>query len=159
MIDSRIEAGWAWSNFECQKKQLLKQGQNDTTSIPERELTGAKARKTWETEQITVILICNQIEIFMTLYCCSVTKSYWTLWPHGLQHTRLLCPPLSPGACSHSCPLSWWCYLIIWFSGEPFSFCLQSFPASGSFPVCGLFKSGGQSIEFSASASLLPMII
>ena len=94
----------------------------------------------------------------MTLYyCCSVTKSYLTLRPHGLQHSRLLCPPLSPGACSHSCPLSWWCYLVIWFSGEPFSFCLQSFPASGLFPVCGLFKSGGQSIEFSALASLLPM--
>ena len=54
-----------------------------------------------------------------------------SLQPHGLQRTRLPCPPLpSPGACSNSCPLSWWCYLTISSSVVPFSFCLQSFPAS-----------------------------
>ena len=69
---------------------------------------------------------------------------------HGLQHARLLCPLLSPGVCSHSCPLSWWWYLNISSSVTPFSFCLQSFPASGSLPVNWLFASGGQSIEASA---------
>ena len=53
--------------------------------------------------------------------------------PHGLQHARLPCPSLSPGICSNSCPLSQWCQLSISSSATLFSFCLQSFPASGSF--------------------------
>ena len=76
-----------------------------------------------------------------------------SLQPHGLQHTRLLCPPLSPKVWSNSCPLSQWCFLTISSSITPFSFCLQSFPASGSFPKSRLFTSGGQSIGASASAS------
>ena len=59
---------------------------------------------------------------------CSVTKSCLTLRPHRLQHSRLPCPSLSPGVCSNSCPLNWWCYLTISPSAAPFSFCLQSFP-------------------------------
>ena len=55
--------------------------------------------------------------------------------PLGLQHARLLGPPLSPRVCSNSCPLRQWCYLTISFSAAPFSSCLQSFPASGSFLV------------------------
>ena len=71
----------------------------------------------------------------------------------------LLCPSLSPGVCSDSCPLSRWCYLIISSSVAPFSSCPQSFPASGSFPLSQLFASGGQSIGASASVSILPMTI
>ena len=82
-----------------------------------------------------------------------------SLWPHELQHTRLLCPPLSPKVCSTSCPLSWWCYLIVSSSASLFSFCLQSFPASGSFPMSQLFTSGVQRLGASASASVLPMNI
>ena len=78
-----------------------------------------------------------------------------SLWPHGLQHSRLLCPPLSPRVYSNSCPLSWSCYLTISSSATPFSFWLQTFPASGSFLMTQFFKSGGQSIG--ASASVLPM--
>ena len=70
-----------------------------------------------------------------------------SLQPHGLQHTRLPCPSLSPRVCSNSFPLSEWCYLTILSFSIPFSFCLQSFPASGSFPVSGLFTSGGQILE------------
>ena len=81
------------------------------------------------------------------------------LWPHRLQHARLLCPPLSPRVCSNSCPLSWWCYLTISFSVSPFFSCSQSFPASGSFPVRWLFTSDGQSIGALALASVLPMNI
>ena len=66
-------------------------------------------------------------------------------------------PNPSPGACSNSCPLSWWCHPTISFSVIPFSSCLQSFPAPGSFPMNQLFASGGQSIGTSASASVLPM--
>ena len=76
-------------------------------------------------------------------------------WPHGLQHASLLSPPLSPGVCSNSCPLSWGCYITISFSVAPFSFCLQSFQTSESFPVSWLFTSDGQSIESSALASVL----
>ena len=80
-----------------------------------------------------------------------------SLWPHGLQHTRLPCPPLSPRVCSNSCPLNWWCCLIISFSAVLFSFWCQSFPASGPLPMSWLFTSGGQSIGASASASVLSM--
>ena len=60
---------------------------------------------------------------------------------------------------SHSCPLSWWCHQTISSSVAPFSSCLQSLPASGSFPVNQLFASGCQSIEAWASASVLRMNI
>ena len=90
--------------------------------------------------------------------CCWVTKSCLTLCDlqHArLQHTRLPCPSLSPRVCSGSCPLSQWCYLSISSSAALF-FCLQSFPASGSFPMSWVFTSGGQNIGVSASASVLP---
>ena len=63
-----------------------------------------------------------------------------SLRPHGLQHTRLLYAPLSYGVSSNSCPLSWWCFLTISSSASPFSFCLQSLPASGSFPMSWLIE-------------------
>ena len=77
-----------------------------------------------------------------------------SLWPHGLQYTRFPCPSPSPGACSNSSPSSPVMpsnYLVLVSSW------LQSFPVSGSFPVIQFFASGGQSIEVSASASVLPM--
>ena len=79
--------------------------------------------------------------------------------PHGLQHTRLLCPSSTPRHCSKSCALSQWWYPTISSSVIPFSSCLQSFPASGSFPVSQFFASGGRSIGASASASVLPVNI
>ena len=75
---------------------------------------------------------------------------------HGLQNTRLPCPSPSPGACSNTYPLSWWCHPTISSSVVPFSSCLQSFPERGSFLMSGLFSSGGQSIGASTSASVLP---
>ena len=89
----------------------------------------------------------------------SVTQLCLTLWPHGLQFARLPCPSPAPAACSNSCPSSWWCHSTISSSIIPFSSCLQSFPASGSFPVSQFFASCGQSIGASASASILPMNI
>ena len=79
------------------------------------------------------------------------------LQPHGLQHTMLPCPLPTPRACSNSCTLSRWCHPTIPFSVVPYSSCLQSFPASGSFPMSQFFTSGGQSIGASASALVLPM--
>ena len=78
---------------------------------------------------------------------------------YPVQHASLPCPSLSPGACSNSCLLGQWCHPTILSSFVPFSFCPQSFLASGSFPVNQLFASGGQSIGASASVSVLPMNI
>ena len=82
-----------------------------------------------------------------------------SLRPRGLQHARLPCLSPTPRACSNSCPLSWWCHPTISSSVVPFSFCLQSFSASGSFPMSQVFPSGSQSIGVSASASVLAMDI
>ena len=82
-----------------------------------------------------------------------------SLWPHVLQHTRLSCRSQTPGACSNSCSPSQWCHPTVWFSVIPFSSCLQSFPAPGSFPVSHFFTSGGQIIGVSASASVFAMDI
>ena len=113
----------------------------------------------------------NIVTLF--LHPCSTQRISWpysisqfsrlvvsdSLRPHGLQHARLPCPSPTPRACSNSCPLSWWCHLTISSSVVPFSFYLQPFPASWSFPVSLFFASGGQSIEASASMSVLPMNI
>ena len=82
-----------------------------------------------------------------------------SLLPCGLQHTRLPCLSPTPGAYSDSCPLSQWCHPTITSSVIPFSSHLQSFPASGYFPMSQFFASGGQRIGVSASASVLPMDI
>ena len=83
-----------------------------------------------------------------------------SLWAHRLQHTRLACPLPTPGACSNPCPSSQWCHPTISSSVVPFSSCLQSFLASGSFQnYLQFFASGGQSIGASASVSVLPMNI
>ena len=80
-----------------------------------------------------------------------------SLLPHGPQHARPPCPSPTPRVYSNSCPLSWWCLPTISSSVIPFSSSLQSFPASGSFPMGQFFASGGQSIGVSASTSVLPM--
>ena len=91
------------------------------------------------------------------LFSCPVVSD--SLWPHGLQHTRLPCPSPTPRACSNSCPSSQWCHPTISSSVVCFSSCLQSCPASGSFLMSQPFKSGGQNIGVSVSASVLPMNI
>ena len=90
-------------------------------------------------------------------FSCSVGSNVW--WLHALQHARPPCPSPVPGACSNSCLSSRWCHPTISSSVIPFSSCLQSFPASGSFPRSQFVASGGQSIEVSASASVIPMNI
>ena len=79
-----------------------------------------------------------------------------SLWPHLLQHARPPCPSPTPRVYSNSCPLSWWCHPAISSSVVLFSSCLQSFPASGSFPMSQFLASCGQSIGVSASTSVLP---
>ena len=111
----------------------------------------------------------NRINYFSVLFLClvfiaisaSVQFSHSdvsnSLWPHGLQHTRLPCPSPTPGACSNSCPSSQWCHPTISSSVIPFSSCPQSFPASGSFQMSQLFPSGGQSTGVSALTAVLPV--
>ena len=89
----------------------------------------------------------------------SLIRVAHSLPPHGLQHARPPCPSPTPGVYSNSCPLSWRCHSAGSSSVIPFSSCLQSFPASGSFPRSQFFTSGGQSIGVSALASVLPMNI
>ena len=105
---------------------------------------------------------------------CKASVCLWTLFFNSFQFSRSVmsdsatpwtaahqasCPSPTPGAYSDSCPLSPWCYPPISSSVVPFSSCLQSFPASGSFPVSQFFASGGQRFGVSASASVLPMNI
>ena len=97
--------------------------------------------------------------MWIRICCCSVAKSCLTLQPLQLQHTRPPCSSLSPGVSPSSGPLSQWCHPTISSSITLFSFCLQSFPASGSFPMSRLFTSGGQTFGASASASILPINI
>ena len=86
-------------------------------------------------------------------FSCSVVSD--SLRPHGLQHARPPCPSPTARVHSNSFPLSWWCHPTISSSVVPFSSCLQSFPASGSFPMSQFFTSGGQGIGVSASTSRL----
>ena len=92
--------------------------------------------------------------LMLLLFSCSVVSN--SLQPHGLQHPRLPCISPTPGVYSNPCPSS---RSTISSSVIPFSSCLQSFPASGSFPMSQFFESGGQRIGASALASVLPMNI
>ena len=80
-----------------------------------------------------------------------------SLWLHGLQHTRPLCPSPSPKVCSSSHSLHWWCHTTISSSDALFSFCSHSFPASGTFPMSQLFTSDDKNTGISASPSVIPV--
>ena len=82
-----------------------------------------------------------------------------SLRPHESQHARPPCPSPTPRVYSNSCTSSWWCHPTISSSVVPFSSCLQSSPASRSFPLSQFFTSGGKSTGVSASGSVLPMNI
>ena len=121
----------------------------------------------WVSEEISFnftdshsVLFCFQSVDLYSLFSSVQSLRHVQLFvTHGLQHARPPCLSPIPRACSNSCPLSQWCHPTISSSVIPFSFCLQSFPASGSFQMSQFFTSGGQSIGFSASASVLPMNI
>ena len=90
-------------------------------------------------------------------FSCSIMSDSWL--SHKPQHARPPCPSPTPRVCSDSCLLSWWCHAIISSSVARFSSCLQSFPASRSFPMSQFFASGGQSFGASSLPSVLPMNI
>ena len=97
-------------------------------------------------------MLCSERRycLFSSVQLLIVSNS---LQPQGLQHNRPPCPLPTPGVYSDSCPLSLWGHPAISSSVVPFSFCLQSFPASGSFQRSQLSISGGQSMSFSFSIS------
>ena len=108
-----------------------------------------------------------------TIWATRIAQEYWSgllllfnslvvsnsLQPHGLQHTRPPCPSPSPRVCPSSCSLHQWCCPAISSCEALFSFCPQSFPASGTFPMSHLFTSDDQTTGASASASILPVNI
>ena len=113
---------------------------------------------TWQEARATFFPLWS-VQLGEQCRCYSACQSCQTLCQTqtpGLQHVRLPCPSLSPRVCSNSCLLNQRCHPAI-SSSATFSFGLQSFPASGSFPMSWLFASGGsQSTGTSASASVLP---
>ena len=112
------------------------------------------SKKTWV--QVLIVKACWYmfLDWFSSVqFSCSVMSD--CLQPYGLQHARLPCPSPTSGARSNSCPLSRWCHPTISSTVVPFSSHLQSFPASGSFSKSQFFASGGQSIDVSASTSVL----
>jgi len=88
----------------------------------------------------------NDIQVGSVQFSYSVVSN--SLQPHEPQHARPPCPSPTPRVYSNSCPLSQWCHPTILSSVGPFSFCLQSFPASGFFLTTQFFSSGGQILEF-----------
>ena len=117
-----------------------------------RQLPFTELKFEWNSQRSSLVL-----SKAFGLLLFSHLVEFMFLWPHGLLHARLPPPSLSPRVCSNSYPLSQWYHPTIPFSDVPFSSCLQSFPASGSFPMSQFFASGGQSIGVSASTSVLPM--
>ena len=108
----------------------------------------------------SVLSVGQKFQVTSDFIQFSSVQSFSPVWlfvTHGLQHPRPPCPLPTPEVYSNSCPLKQWCHPTISSSAIHFSSCLQSFPASGSFPRSQFFRSGGQSNGVSASASVLPM--
>ena len=115
-----------------------------------------RVRYDWATElNIWGLVFEYRVDSLKLLFSCSFVSNFFR--PHGLQHARPPCPSLTHGVDPNSCSLSQWCHPTISSSVIPFSSCLQSFPASGSFKMSQFFASGGQSIRISASTSVLLM--
>ena len=133
---------------------------NEIKRLPERD--GNENKTTQNQSDVTKSVPRGKfiaIQSYLKIQVQFSSVMHNTLWIHELQHIRLPCPSPTPGACSNSCPSSRWCNSTISPSDIPFSSSLQSFPASGSFPVSQFFTSGGQRTGASASPSVLPMNI
>ena len=104
---------------------------------------------------LLLLPVASERSPVLVQFSCSVVLDSVTPWTAA----RPPCPSPTPRLYSNSCPLSRWYHPTISSSVIPFSPRLQSFPASGSFPVSQFFASGGQSIGISSSASVLPMNI
>ena len=137
---------------------------DETTLMAENEeLKSLLMKVKEESEKVGLKLNIQETRIMASSTISSVQFSHSvvcdSLRPHELQHTRPPCPSPTLGVHPNPRPLSRWCHPIISSFVVPFSSCLQSFPASGSFQMSQLFTSGGQSIGVSASTSVFPMNI
>ena len=145
-----------WTLYKGNITILFKSNLSQLTSLKQvNNVTLSNVSVTLESQTIRELKVTKMFNWFSSV-AESVSDS---LWPHGLQHARLPCPSPNPGVYSNSCPLSWWYHPAFSSSVIPFSSCLQSFPASGSFQMSQFFTSGGQNSGVSASASVLPMNI
>ena len=141
---------------------LIQFGSDSQSCLMVVKREGQRRRMDWEfgvsrckllyIEWISKVLLYSTVQFSQSIMSDS-------LWLHGLPHARLPCPSPTSRACSNSSPSSWWCHPTISSSVVPFSSCLQSFQASGSFPISQLFTSDGQSTGASALASVLPLNI
>ena len=155
---------WQWISFsgELFYVKISHCEGNIVIVVPDIQETDQKTLKHasfYTTDIYQIITTCTlKLHSYMSVkFCRSVMSDF--LWPRGLQHTRLPCPSSTPRAYSNSCPSSWWFHPTISPSVGPISSCLQSFPASGSFPKSWFFASCSQSIGASASSTVLPMNI
>ena len=144
-------------------KDMLEMVAKKTKWKRKKKIEGEKGKQKNNFFHLNVYVFTSTVSTykrFLTLsdqISCSVVSDSLRL--HESQHARPPCPSPTPGVHPDSCPLSQWCHPAISSSVVPFSSCLQSFPASRSFPLSQFFTSGGQSIRASASASVLPMNI
>ena len=113
------------TNQAMQNINLPKRWQTRATHSFGRTVQHPRGHYVAEYHMLKHSVVVVLVQLFSRSVMCN------SLWPQGLQHTRLPCPSPSPGAFSNSCPLSWWCHPTILSSVIPFSSCLQSFPASG----------------------------
>ena len=129
-------------------------------NVTETDLRNGQAEWWGNSELMKLSLVCEQEAVPSVSSVSSVAQSCLTLCnPMDCSTPGLPVHHQLPEFTQNSCPLSWWCHPTISSSVVPFSSSLQSFPASGSFPMSQFFASGGQSIGVSASASVLPMNI
>ena len=120
-------------------------------------LSGREVSNDWLIFILELFLNCTVASVNHELcslsYCCLGAKSCLTLWTPWTVARQAPPSLLSPRVCANSCLLSQWCHPTISSSVAPFSFCLQSFPASGSSPTSWLFASGGQSNHLSTPST------
>ena len=118
-------------------------------------LLSKEPAEVWRTDSLHSHRIRNSDISQLVVQSLSCVQFFVTTWTAA----QLSCPSPTPGACSNSCPLSRWCHPSILSSAAPFSSCLLSFSASGSYPMSQFFASGAHNTEASASASVLPINI
>ena len=124
--------------WSCHNRPFFLNGYNNKTRclLYKRALANASHEACkHERHKFMLKFLILKIRLLFSFVVVSHSVISDSLQPHGLQHTRLPCSSLTPRVCSNSCPLSWWCHPIISSSVAPFTTCLQSFPASGFFPM------------------------
>ena len=150
----KIRFTWGTSRFKLD----LEKAEEPEIKLPTSIGSSKKHKSSRKMFTSSLSTMPKPLTLFSSVqFSCSVMS--YSLQPHCLQHARHPFPSPTPGADSNSCPMHRWCHPTISSSVVPFSSCLQSFPASGSFPVSQFFASGGQSTGVSDSTTVIPMNI